>query len=471
MSLLSLELSDSGIIAAAGLPPNLLNVDGPESESPGFALQDKKGLVVGKSAERKARLFPQKVQHRFWDQLSTNALKTPGRYAETHAEVAYAHLAQIWEQIKPHGNEVMIAIPAFFSRHQLGLLLGMTQELNIPIKGLIIQAVAAAPHPFPGSHLLFINVHLHRTEATLLSQGDELRFEETITLDEQGSIHLYRIWAETIAEEFVRTSRFDPLHEAASEQALYNQIPVLLTRLHKEPTAMVDLNLGKSVHRISLNRNLLEKSCASYLDQVGALVRSMLNKSGLQTGDATLLMSHRFANLPGTATFLPDFSREHRIELEAGASALNLHKIWNQLSYPSTSSGAAFFTSRPWQTVPGEDYLRSAPVNQAKRKPSHILYGNLAYPVTEEPIYIEWENNPEQSELLVTHQPSMANQHVSIQRVDTQVVLTVLGHKDIYIDNRALEKERTVLHLGQNIRRKPSGEPIRLIACLNANET
>ena len=471
MALLALELSDSGIMAAVGLPPNLLKVDGLEAESPGFALQNKKGLFVGKSAERKARLYPQKVQHRFWDQLSTNALKTPGRYAETYAEVAFAHLAQVWEQIRPHGNEVMMAIPAFFSRHQLGLLLGMTQELNIPIKGLINQAVAAVPHPFPGSHLLFINVHLHRTEATLLSQSDELRFEETITLDEQGAIHLYRIWAETIAEEFVRTSRFDPLHEAASEQALYDQIPGLLTRLHKEPTATVDLGLGKSVHQISLSRDLLEKSCASYLDQVESLVRSILSKAGLQKGDATLLLSHRFANFPGTATFLTDFSREHRIELEAGASALNLLKIWNQLSFPSSSSGAAFFTSRPWQTVPGEYNLHGAPVNEKKRKPSHILYGNLAYPITEKPIYIEWENNPERGELLVTHKPSMANQQISIQKVDNQVVLTVFGYTDIYIDNQALEKERTVLDLGHTIRRKASGEPIRMIACLNSNET
>ena len=471
MSLLSIELSDSGILAAAGLPPKLLSVDGLEAESPGFALQDKNRLVVGKSAERKARLFPQKVQHRFWDQLSTNVLKTPGRYAETYAEVAFAHLDQIWEQIKPHGNEVMIAIPAYFSRHQLGLLLGMTQALNIPIKGLIIQAVAAAPHPVPGSHLFFVNVHLHRTEATLLSQSDELRFEETVTLDEQGVIHLFRIWAETIAEEFVRTSRFDPLHEAASEQALYDQIPVLLTRLYKEPTATLDLKVGKSVHRISLSRDLLQKSCASYIDQVGSLVRSMLSKAGLQQGDATLLMSHRFAHFPGTETFLPEFNREHRIELEAGASALNLHKIWNQLSFPSSSSGAAFFTSRPWQTVPDENDLNSAPVNGKKRKPSHILYGDLAYPISEKPIYVQWEDNPVQSELLVNHQPSMANNHVVIQRVEDQVILTVFGHKDIYIDNQALEKESTVLHLGHTIRRKASGEFIRLIACLNSNET
>jgi hypothetical protein len=470
MSLVSIELGDSGILAAAGRPPKLVGVDGQETASPGFALQDKKGLVVGRSAERQARLHPQKVQHRFWDQLSTHALKSPGRYAETHAEIAFAHLARVWEQIKPHGNEVMFAIPAFFSRHQLGLLLGMSQELGIPVKGLIIQAVAAAPQPLPGSHLLFINVHLHRTEVTLLSQSDELSFEESATLDEQGLIHLYRNWAETIAEEFVRTSRFDPLHEAASEQALYDQIPVLLTRLHKEPTATVKLGFGKSVHRISLGRDRLKKSCASYLDQVGALVRSILGKAGLQKGDATLLMSRRFAHFPGTATTLPEFDKGHRGELETGAGALNLHKIWNQLPYPNSGGGAAFFTSRPWQPYRGDGYMQSESILEAERKPSHILYGNLAYPITEKPTYIQWEKTSDGGEVSFNRQPSAADQHATIQRVDDKVVLTVFRHKDIYVDNQALEKERTALYVGQTIRFKDRGEPVRLIACLDSND-
>jgi len=47
MDLLALELSDAGIMAAAKEPPGLLNIDGVDQESPGFALPGKDQLVHG----------------------------------------------------------------------------------------------------------------------------------------------------------------------------------------------------------------------------------------------------------------------------------------------------------------------------------------------------------------------------------------------------------------------------------------
>jgi len=68
MTLLGLELSDAGILAAGGNPSRLLEVDGQKQESPGFAIPEKKRLVVGNSAASKAHLFPLQVINRFWDQ-------------------------------------------------------------------------------------------------------------------------------------------------------------------------------------------------------------------------------------------------------------------------------------------------------------------------------------------------------------------------------------------------------------------
>ena len=53
MTLLGMELSDAGIMVAAGDPPQLLAVEGPLRESPGFAVQEKGRLLVGKDAESK----------------------------------------------------------------------------------------------------------------------------------------------------------------------------------------------------------------------------------------------------------------------------------------------------------------------------------------------------------------------------------------------------------------------------------
>ena len=46
MSLIGLELSDAGIMAAGGDPAKLLTLDGQAIESPGFALPQKKRLRI-----------------------------------------------------------------------------------------------------------------------------------------------------------------------------------------------------------------------------------------------------------------------------------------------------------------------------------------------------------------------------------------------------------------------------------------
>jgi hypothetical protein len=472
MSFLSLELSDVGILAAGNLPPRLLAVDGSETESPGFALPQKEGLVVGQSAERQARLHPQRVQHSFWDQLSTDPLKTPRHFSETHVEMAFAHLTQIWEKIKQHGSEVIIAVPAFYSRHQLGLLLGITQELSIPIKGLVIQAVVAVPKPFPGSRLVYLDVHLHRTEVTVLEQGDQLRLQETATLDELGLVHLYRIWAETMAEAFVRTTRFDPLHEAASEQALYDRIPEILNRQSKDPTETIDLRTGATVHRVTLNQDLLIRKTANFIEQVRVLVRSLMEKTGRAQGNVTILMSHRFARLPGAATLRSGFDQARLVELEAGASALNTLQVWDQFDHQTDDDDAAFFTSRPWQPFSADGLLQSEPMKSTGGYPTHLLHCDLAYPITEAPLSIGQKDNTAGGGLLIGSQSlEDTRPHCSVRRTGDQIVLTAIEGRDIFIDNQPLEGESMVLHLGQSVRVGKTGELIRLIACLKADET
>ena len=150
MNLLGLELCDAGILVAGGEPPRLLRIDEDSLESPGFALPEKKALATGIAAERRARLFPRQIMNRFWDSLSTDPLNPPLPAAGNQAEVACAHLAQIWNQARRFGNALVIAVPAGFQRTQLGLILGMSQELGIPVQGFISLPVAAAdPVPAP----------------------------------------------------------------------------------------------------------------------------------------------------------------------------------------------------------------------------------------------------------------------------------------------------------------------------------
>ena len=58
MTLIGLEISDAGIMAAGGTPAKLLELDGQATNSPGFALPQKDRFAAGREAASKAQLFP-----------------------------------------------------------------------------------------------------------------------------------------------------------------------------------------------------------------------------------------------------------------------------------------------------------------------------------------------------------------------------------------------------------------------------
>ena len=122
MGVLGLELSDAGIMVAGGDPPRLLHVDGRDTESPGFAIPHGNRLLVGMAAQKRAHLNPVQVNTRFWDQLNTKRLKSPTPGAGNHAEVAFAHLSSIWQKVRRHGDQLVMAVPAFVGRYQMGLI-------------------------------------------------------------------------------------------------------------------------------------------------------------------------------------------------------------------------------------------------------------------------------------------------------------------------------------------------------------
>ncbi len=101
MTLIGLELSDAGIMAADSTTGKLLQVDGQATESPGFALPGKSGLLVGQAAASKAHLFPRQIINHFWDHLDTDPLSQSGRQGpQSTAEIAYQHLNLIWQHIQ-----------------------------------------------------------------------------------------------------------------------------------------------------------------------------------------------------------------------------------------------------------------------------------------------------------------------------------------------------------------------------------
>ncbi|MDX1777904.1 MAG: hypothetical protein R3339_03425, partial [Thermodesulfobacteriota bacterium] len=247
MPLLGLELNDTGILVAGGTPAQLLDVEASGKESPGFALAHNDQVILGKDAHDSSRLHPRLYTNRFWDELSAEQIKQPALEGKTNAELAYLHLSKIWDNVKGYGEEMVLAVPGFFSPEQLGLILGITNELAIPVKGFAATAIAVSSEPYHEHLLFFLDIHLHRLEITFLEQGDQLTHKETKTIPGKGLHYLYSEWIKAIADEFVRSTRFDPFDQAIYEQELFRCLPQVLADLKENPSTTFSMKAGSQI--------------------------------------------------------------------------------------------------------------------------------------------------------------------------------------------------------------------------------
>ncbi len=313
MSSVAIELNDAGVaIAKDGA---LLQ------ESPGYALVDGDRVLVGTEAQRKARLQPRHVHSEFWERLGSDPLPRPSRLARCQADLARAHLAHLWGPLSEDCDSVIFAVPGSFSRTQLGLLLGIAQSISIPVVGMVDGAVAGIPDTTPkaeGQKLLHVDLQLHRAVVTRLCRTPTLRRTNVDTSSRVGLAVLWDACVASIAEEFVRQTRFDPLYRARTEQQLYDLLPRCLERLRQDTRVAIRMNDGSRSRRIVLRRSQLVEAMSPYTRRLASLV-----KAARGSDEATALhLSARAYAVPGLAHALGATSDSEPIGLEPGASAL-----------------------------------------------------------------------------------------------------------------------------------------------------
>jgi len=471
MTLLGLELSDAGILAAGGYPSRLLEVDGQKKESPGVSIPEKKRLVVGNFAASKAHLFPLQVINRFWDQLNTEPLKQTHGHAQNHAEIACAHLSHIWEHIKMHGDEMIIAVPDYYSRKQLGLILGMARELSIPVNGFVSLAVAASFNPCPDAMLLHLDIHLHRFEMVYLRQDEELTREDSVAAPEINIEQLYRGWVESIAEEFVRTTRFDPLHQAATEQELYTRLPAALEIFKSQSSFIFEIAHGKHRYRTPLLWDLLKQKSDTMYDKIRRSIEKMRAANGKNSRLIALQLTHRIARLPGLKDRLSKIDHCQIMELEPGAGALGVLQIRDQLKDRQSGNGASFFTSRPWRQAEPKVSQTIAYETHEKMLPTHLLYRDVAYPISQKPLSIGCDPYPDGTGIYVPAQSSaVSKKHCTVHRDGDRIILTDTSDQGTLVNDQRVDGS-TTLERGQIVGLGTSGETFRLIACIKSHET
>ncbi len=155
--------------------------------------------------------------------------------------------------------------------------------------------------PAPGSTarpvVLHLDVQLHQAVLTELAGHGVLRRRRVEIAPRAGLKAMYAAWAQLVSEAMVRRTRFDPLHQAASEQQLYERLPAWLDALAAARVRGRRRRSGSGSYSATVRREQFTLAAEAWYAQLDDLVR------GLHRADepATLALSARAARLPALA--------------------------------------------------------------------------------------------------------------------------------------------------------------------------
>ncbi|MGH8246159.1 MAG: hypothetical protein ACREUU_06980 [Gammaproteobacteria bacterium] len=363
-----IELNDSEIRVARG--NKVLH------RSPGYAIVRGGETILGEKALRQARLHPRAAYNRFWSSLNENPLQTGTDQVRHNADLVYAHLRTLHELAgKP--KEVIFAVPGDLTREQLALLLGIAQACGFTSAGLVDSAVAAAAATVGPGRYVHVDVQLHRVVITRLAVGEMVARESIDTIDDAGVVPIHDASASLIADAFIEQCRFDPLHHAETEQALYDQLAQCLKTLSERPEVSLEIEFRGSRHLAKLKRIAL-------LDVLAPRYAEIIRR--LDT-DRSVLLSSRLAALPA---FAERVAGAHVLEANAVFSGCAVH-----LNVIRSSGVDVSFITRlpaaPHATVAAQpnDEARATDINtRAPERASHLLGGHRAYSLSGAPLYL-----------------------------------------------------------------------------------
>jgi len=446
---LALEINDVGLVLVR---------DGEiVAEEPGCAMLDGRSVETGSAALKRARLKPLYAETRYWQDLGTAALPRPMPAAATHADVAYAQLAALAGGIAEGARDTLLAVPGGYGREQLAVLLGVAREAGLEVVGLVDAGLAAAAlEPVPES-VLQLELATHQSVLTVLDHGGELRRSGCELLPRHGWLTLQQAWLDLVAAAFVRRTRYDPLHEAASEQRLWNDLPGWLEALGREPVVVLTTEAAGASLSVELSREDFAAAAAATYDAVlHAVQRARPTRGPLQ-----LRVSHRWANLPGFAERLAALRDCEVLRLPRGAAALGalayervLRRdpaalvLVQRLPVPLRAAGAA--PTAPTPSVPSE------------ARPTHLVYRGLARAIVAEPLAIGAAVPAGRRALEVPAGPGVSRLHCTLARAADGVWLEDLSTYGTFVNGERVGG-RMSLRAGDRLRLGNPGVECELV--------
>jgi hypothetical protein len=447
VSLLAAHINDAGI--------SVLSAERLLYREPGFALLDDDELTTGSRAFENARIKPRRIHNRFWSELTTDALPDRRFQHLSAADLVSRQLEQIWNAVAASGDRLVVAVPAYMTGDNLGLFLGIANELDVPVVGLVDAAVAATRREYQGAVPVHVDLSLHVATLSRLRQNAQVQLDRSVVIESSGVLSLYDAWIRVISDAFVKQSRFDPLHTAETEQLLLDRLGEWLAVASANDSLALEIEFRGIAHSAELESLDLISAAAPVYQRIASQLRAIYRAEETPA----IQLSDRAARMPGLADMLAARVGGEIFLLESGATARGLLARCRDMQ--RGDGGVTLIRQLPWDQSSLSIDKDEAPVTAGQ--PTHLLFENTAYPIDGRTLVMGSQPVPGERWIdLQGDMPGVSRRHCAIERSNGQCVLQDFSRYGTFLNGHKIDGS-AVLQVGDVVRLGTPGYEFRVI--------
>jgi hypothetical protein len=406
---LGIEFCDAGFLTATcdGGEPRLLDIpdENGTAEWPGYAYHDGAKYLFGRAAEDNWFVHPRRVVHNFWGRLAhePSGLQV-GLRAASFSELAFFFLRTFAERLTLSAggtDQVVFALPGGYlkgaasSEEKIGLLLGMADELKLPLAGMTDMACAALCDPRasgfnPALPVVVLDIHLEGAELTLLTTEGQLERKDFIHLPQSGFAQLLKQLTGTMGNRFLRHTAFDILEDGRIEQTFFRQTKDFLVGEH--PEFRFHINTATRGYEMVAKREQLANDAQAFVAGLVQALQSFIRNSPHASEPCTIAVTDRSAHLPGLEARLRGAGYSRLLRLPPGAAASGAACIGSRrLKVPADLADVPVETAVPLSdtrrsTAPKWDARLQKHRESGQRvPPTHAILNGIGHPIGTKP--------------------------------------------------------------------------------------
>lgn len=420
---IAIELNDSGIIVC--------NEQQLLLDSPGYIIDLAGYEWIGKEARDRALLHPNECNHRFWYELARTKTKAINH---NNTKLALRHLSSIWSQVSKNVDTVILTVPATFTNTGLGILLGICDELSIPVNAMVHHAALSPRQSNHSGDTVHVDVLLHHTAITFLREHQsEFKVEHTILLDDIGWHSFYTATAEYITQTFIKSTRLDPMHSASLEQQLFNRLPIWLASAQTEETIRCQIEHQNSLFEVNINsselKNILNVQLSKIINSLSSREMAQPIIACVSTSVNEQLGFHQLANRYGILV------RPLHIGHHAQQGLLHAEQLLD------SDSQIYLNKQLPYTILTDPLPLPNNELSVTANLPTHILYRNRAFPLNDS-LYLTGTTTT--GFQLQLKQTDMKDELLSIRCNDSSVSVEIADGHEITVNNQMVQTHTRV---------------------------